>query len=360
MSIWLDSSRPVRPGESVSLTALETYLKAQMPDLSGPLVIEQFPGGYSNLTYLLRLGARELVMRRPPFGANIKSAHDMRREFTVLSRLLPIYPKIPHPWFYCADEGVIGAPFYVMERVQGVILRPKMPPAMEPAPALMRRIAEALVDNLVALHAVDLDGAGLRDFGKPEGYAQRQVEGWTRRYFAAKTDEIAEIEQTATWLAAHLPPTEGAALIHNDYKYDNLVLNPDDWADIRAVLDWEMATVGDPLMDLGTSLGYWVQADDPPILQMLALSPTMLPGNLTREEVAARYAQAGGFPVEPIVFYYVYGLFKIAVIVQQIYHRYKSGLTQDPRFAGLIQAVRVCGQTALQAIARRRIDRLFA
>lgn len=359
MSSWLDPSQSVRPGEELDLTALTAYLTDHLPGASGPLVVEQFPSGYSNLTYLLRLGAQELVLRRPPFGAAIKSAHDMQREYTILARLQGVYPKAPRPLLYCDDAGVIGASFYVMERVTGVILRPKMAPAMQPAPALMRQIAEALVDNLADLHAIDLAAANLHRFGKPDGYTQRQVEGWTRRYLAAKTDDIPEIEQAAAWLSAHLPPNNGAALIHNDYKYDNLVLDPVNWARISAVLDWEMATVGDPLMDLGTSLGYWVQADDPPILQLLALSPTMLPGNLSRVEVVERYAQASGRPINGIVFYYVYGLFKIAVIVQQIYRRYKLGYSHDPRFAGLIHAVQVCGQTALQSIARRRIDRLF-
>lgn len=360
MSDWFDPSQSVRPGEELDLTALAAYLTAHLAEASGSLVVEQFPGGYSNLTYLLRLGAQELVLRRPPFGAAIKSAHDMLREYTVLSRLQGVYDKAPRPLLYCEDETVLGAPFYVMERVKGIILRPQMAPAMTPPAPLMRRIAGALVDSLVELHQVDLEAAGLQNFGKPVGYTQRQIEGWARRYLAAKTDNIPEIEQTAAWLAGHMPPDNRAALIHNDYKYDNLVLNPADWGRIIAVLDWEMATVGDPLMDLGTSLGYWVQADDPPILQMLALSPTMLPGNLSRVEVVERYAQASGRSVDDIVFYYVYGLFKIAVIVQQIYHRYKLGYTHDPRFAGLIHAVQVCGQTALQAIARRRMDHLFA
>lgn len=329
---------------------LEAYLKQNLPDLTGPLLIEQFPKGFSNLTYLIRLGDRELVLRRPPFGANIKSAHDMGREFRILSHLVNVYPKAPKPFLYCDDEEVLGAPFYVMERLSGVILRPQMPPEMVPKPQLMGRIAEALIDNLVDLHAIDYHAAGLGDSGKPEGYVERQIAGWTKRYFRSKTDEIADMEQTAVWLAENQPKETGAALIHNDYKYDNLVLDSADWSRIIGVLDWEMATIGDPLMDLGTSLGYWVQADDQPALLALKFSPTNLPGNPTRDELIQRYAVNSGRDVSNLTFYYVYGLFKLAVIVQQIYYRYKKGYTQDPRFANLIHAVKACGAMAARSL----------
>ncbi len=352
---WLDQPQTVRAGEELDLAALEAYIRRHLPQLAGEVELLQFPGGYSNLTYLVRLGEREVVLRRPPFGAAIKSAHDMGREYTILTRLRPVYPQVPQTLLYCADASVLGAPFYLMERVQGVILRPQMSAAMQPTPPLMASIAGALVDNLVALHAVDYQAAGLGEVGRPAGYVQRQIEGWARRYAAAKTDDVSAMEQTAAWLLAHTPPESGATLIHNDYKYDNLALHPDDWTRIVAVLDWEMATIGDPLMDLGTTLGYWVQADDSPILQLLALSPTTLPGNPTRAEVVEQYAQRSDRDVGPIVFYYAYGLFKIGVIVQQIYRRYKLGYTQDPRFAGLLQAVQVCGQGALHAIQSQMI-----
>ncbi len=356
---WVDQPRAVREGEGLDTERLQAYLEEHLPEASGTLSVEQFPSGFSNLTYLIRLDEQEFVLRRPPFGTNVKGAHDMGREYTILAHLSPVYPKAPRPLVYCDDISVLGAPFYVMERVEGVILRPVMPDGMIPPPERMARIAEAFVDTFAELHAVDFKAAGLGELGRPEGYVRRQVEGWTKRYRRARTDDVPEVERMAAWLNEHQPLESAAALIHNDYKYDNLVLDPADWSRVRAVLDWEMTTLGDPLMDLGSSLGYWVDPDDPPAMQQLRLSPTTLPGNPTRAELVERYAQASGRDVGDAVFYYVYGLFKLAVIVQQIYYRYKHGHTQDPRFARLIDAVRGCGYAAVQAIEKGRIDRLF-
>lgn len=356
---WMDRPQAVRSGEELDCQKLETYLAAHIPDFSPPLVVEQFPSGYSNLTYLLRAGDRELVLRRPPFGANIKTAHDMGREYRILSHLAPVYSKVPRPLVYCQDESVLGAPFYVMERVKGIILRTRPPDGLQLTPALMRRLSEATIDNLAELHAIDYHAAGLGELGRPEGYVARQVKGWTERYRNARTDDIPQIEHVAQWLAAHMPfETGAAALIHNDYKYDNLVLDLNDPARIIAVLDWEMATIGDPLMDLGTTLGYWVDPDDPDELQAAKFCLTTLPGNLSRQQLAERYAEKSGRDLSHLLFYYVYALFKIAVIVQQIYRRYKQGFSQDERFAGLIQMVHVLGQTALRAIQTGRINRL--
>ncbi|HSG17842.1 MAG TPA: phosphotransferase family protein [Anaerolineae bacterium] len=353
---WLDRAEVVRQGEELDVGRLEGYLKGRLPDLGGRLEVAQFPRGFSNLTYLLRFGERQLVLRRPPFGAKIKSAHDMGREFRILSGLIKVYPKVPRPLLYCQDETVIGAPFYVMSRLKGVILRPQMPAEMIPPPALMSGIADAFVDNLLVLHGVDYEAAGLGDLGRPEGYIGRQISGWSKRYRAAQTDDIAELERAAAWLADEQPAEAEATLIHNDYKYDNLVLDPDDWSSIIGVLDWEMATIGDPLMDLGTSLGYWVEEGDPEEIQALRLSPTNVPGNPSREELLDRYARQSGREVPKPAFYYVYGLFKLSVIVQQIYARYRRGDTQDPRFSNLIQAVRACGRMAVAAIEKGQIS----
>ena len=356
---WLDKPAEVRSGEELAAGKLEAYLKSRLPDLAGSLSVRQFPRGFSNLTYLLRFDDREVVLRRPPFGVKIKSAHDMGREYRILSKLISVYPKIPRPLLYCEDESVLGAPFYIMTRLKGVILRPQMPKAMNPPPELMGRIAESFIINLVELHGLDYQEAGLADLGKPEKYVQRQVEGWSHRYLNARTDEIPEMEQAVRWLSENIPIESAAVLIHNDYKYDNIVLDPGDWAQITGVLDWEMATTGDPLMDLGTSLGYWVQRDDPEELQELQFSPTTIPGNPSREELVSRYEQLSGRRVDNVVFYYVYGLFKLAVIVQQIYARYQRGHTQDPRFANLILAVEACGHMAVQAIGKQRISSLM-
>ncbi|MBI3359898.1 MAG: phosphotransferase family protein [Chloroflexi bacterium] len=348
---FTDRPTSVRPGEEIDAGRLETYLKGHIPGLTGPVAVEQFPSGYSNLTYLIRAGDRELVLRRPPFNAKIKTAHDMGREYKVLSHLIRVYAKVPRPLAYCEDESVIGAPFYVMERVKGVILRATPPPHLKLSPEIMRRIATSFVDNLAELHASDYTAAGLGDLGNPQGYIERQISGWTKRYQNSRTDDISEMDRIAEWMARHQPPESGAALIHNDYKYDNLVLEPSDLGRIVAVLDWEMATVGDPFMDLGTTLGYWTEPDDPDELAAL-VGLTRLPGNLTRRQLVDRYAEKSGRDIPDPLFYYVYGLFKIGVIVQQIYFRFRQGHTRDERFAFLIHVVHACARQACLAIDR--------
>lgn len=354
----VDRARPVREGEQLDLERLAPYLREQIPGLEAPLEVMQFPSGYSNLTYLLRAGDRELILRRPPFGANVRSGHDMAREYRILSHLVGHYQKVPRPLLYYGEDDLIGDEFYVMERAHGLILRAKKPEKLTLSPELMHALSATLVENLAAIHAVDYQAAGLGDLGHPEGYVRRQIEGWTRRYHKAQTDDVPQVEAVASWLAAHMPPESGTALIHNDYKYDNLVLNPAQPTEIVAVLDWEMATIGDPLMDVGTSLGYWVEADDPPLLKAMAFGPTALPGNYNRRELFERYSELSGHEAGNAVFYFVYGLFKIIGIVQQIYYRYRQGFTQDPRFAMLDQVVVLLAQQAERAIERERIDNL--
>ena len=354
----IDKARPTREGEELDLAALEPYLRQHLPQIGGAVEVEQFPSGFSNLTYLLCCPATdggdfEMVLRRPPFGNRVKSAHDMGREYRVLSRLHAVYPLAPEPYLYCDDEAVLGAPFYVMERRRGVILRRDVPADFGAETA--RGLSRAFVDNLATLHTLDLEAAGLSDFGKPEGYVKRQVEGWIGRYERARTHEWAELEQVAGWLRANQPPERAAALIHNDYKYDNLVLDPADLTRIVAVLDWEMCTVGDPLMDLGTSLAYWVEVGDPPAFHQIGMGPTAVPGSPSRREIVERYAERTGFEVASPTFYYAYGLYKLAGVVQQIYYRYAKGHTQDPRFAQLHQMARLLGQIASHAIEHDRI-----
>lgn len=348
-----EQARGVRTGEELPVDRLDAYVRKAFPELSGPLMVRQYPSGHSNLTYYVRVGAQELILRRPPFGTSIKSAHDMSREYLILSHVRTVYDKVPRTIAYCGDSDVIGAPFYLMERVPGIVLRRDPPPGLDLTPKRMYAFSNAVVDNLAAIHALDYAAAGLAGMGRPDGYAERQVRGWTERYAHARTEDISSMERVARWLADHLPPraTGSAALIHNDYKYDNLVLDGTNLG-IRAVLDWEMATIGDPLMDLGTTLGYWIEANDPEEMQGIAFCLTMLPGNLTRDQVVARYARASGRDVSNVRFYYVYALFKIAVIVQQIFRRWKEGHSNDPRFEHLIVAVRV-----LSGAAEREINR---
>ncbi len=355
MNTELNSPAPVRAGEELSLEPLKEYLHRQLPDVSGALTIEQFPHGHSNLTYLLRLGVREFVLRRPPFGNRVASAHDMGREFRMLSRLHHVFTAAPRPVHYCEDESIIGCPFYLMERRHGLILRKKLPAGMTIDADLARRMSCALIDNLASLHAIDYQAAGLSDMGKPDGYVQRQVVGWIKRYGQAQTSTVPTIDGVAIWLSEHLPLETGATVIHNDFKYDNVMFDAADLTKIVAVLDWEMATIGDPLMDLGTSLGYWVEATDPVPLQQAAFGPTALPGSLTRRELVDRYQERTGAMVPDATFYYCFGLFKLAVIVQQIYARFARGHTTDPRFAHLDQLVSLLGKQADQTLQSGKI-----
>jgi len=359
---WLDAAGPVRPGEELNVERLSAYLTEAIDGLDHDPVeveVEQFPSGFSNLTYLVRTGGREMILRRPPPGVHIATAHDMGREYRILSHLRRVWPKVPEALVFCEDESILGTPFYVMERVEGVILRKGIPEEMVPDEALTPRIADGLVDTLAELHAVDYDAAGLGELGRPSGYVQRQIEGWTKRYRKAQTDDIPVAEQVAGWLAESMPTDPGAALIHNDFKHDNVVLDPNDWTRVIAVLDWEMATLGDPLMDLGTSLAYWIQEDDPPEVLSARLSPTLWPGTPSRADIVERYAASSGRDVHDIVFYFAYGLFKVAVIVQQLHARYVSGKTEDPRYANLLEGVRALCGLGWQSIQKGRIDRLY-
>ncbi len=357
---WLDAAGPVRPGEELDVESLAAYLPDAIEGLEpGPLQVEQFPSGFSNLTYLVWVGGRPLILRRPPPGVKIATAHDMGREYRILSHLKPVYEKVPEPLAFCEDESIVGTPFYVMERVSGVILRKGIPDEMVPDRELTPRIAGALVDTLAELHAVDYTAAGLGELGRPKGYVQRQIEGWTKRYQQARTDEVPEAERVAAWLHDAMPQATDASLIHNDFKHDNVVLDAGDWTRVVAVLDWEMATLGDPLMDLGTTLAYWVQPDDPPDVLSARLSPTLWPGTPSRADIVERYVAASGRDVHDVVFYFAYGLFKVAVIVQQLHARYVRGSTTDPRYADLIVAVRALCGLAWQSIQQRRIDGLY-
>jgi aminoglycoside phosphotransferase (APT) family kinase protein len=356
MSAPIDETRPVRDGEQLDTARLRDYLAAHLPEAEGPLAVEQFPHGHSNLTYLLRAGGQEWVLRRPPFGNRVKTAHDMGREYRILSRLCHVYARAPAPVLYCEDESVVGAPFYLMERRTGIILRGAPSPDRPMAPELVTRLCETLVDSIAELHGLDYRTAGLDDLGKPQGYVERQVTGWTKRYHDARTDLVPDLERAALWLAENQPAqSSGATLIHNDFKFDNFVLDPGDLTRIVAVLDWEMATIGEPLMDLGTTLAYWTEPGDPAPLHRFIVGPTTQPGSLSRQGLVERYGQATGRNIDHMLFYYVCGLFKVAVIAQQIYARFVRGLTHDPRFAGFNHVVAALGLGAVRAIDSKRI-----
>jgi aminoglycoside phosphotransferase (APT) family kinase protein len=292
-----DRATAVRPGEELNLEALDAYLRTHFPDERGPLDVKQFPSGHSNLTYSVHLGDRELVLRRPPFGSKVKSAHDMGREFRVLSKLHAAYSSAPEVVLYCDDVTVLGTPFYLMKPIHGVIIRRNLPEGLNFTAEVAGHLSESFVDNLARLHSLDYQGVGLGDLGKPEGYLERQVRGWTERYHGSRTHEFPEVKRIVSWMQAHMPLTNRAALVHNDYKYDNLVLDPSDITKIIGVLDWEMCTIGDPLSDLGSALAYWINADDPEPLQKILWGPTTQPGSMTRAQIVDRYAEKTGRPV---------------------------------------------------------------
>jgi len=346
---YQDQSAPVRAGEGLDEDRLAAYLGRQLGG-NGPLAIEQFPCGHSNLTYRVTWSGRDMVLRRPPFGSKVKTAHDMGREYRVLSQLHSAYPLAPRTIFYCADAEVLGAPFYLMEPIRGVILRRDLPPETQLTPTMGRRLSEAFVDNLVRLHHLDYCKVGLGSLGKPQGYLERQLTGWIERYHVSATHDLRDVAYVSNWFREHLPAHLAGALIHNDYKYDNLVLDPDDLSHIIGVLDWEMCTLGDPLSDLGTALAYWANADDSEELQEIRSVPTTLPGMFTRTQLVHRYALATSCDMREMVFYLAFARFKVAVIIQQIYYRFAQGLTKDARFAAMPRRVEVLVRASRQCV----------
>lgn len=352
MTIIQDQARAVREEDAFDVARVDAYLKQHITGLEGAPTLKQFPGGASNLTYLLTYANRELVLRRPPRGAKAKSAHDMLREARVMGALKASYPYVPAVLARCDDASVIGEDFYVMERLNGTILRRDLPPELGLDRDGVHRLCVGFIDRLIELHKVDITQPGLNALGKGEGYIARQVAGWSERWRQAATEGSDPCEDVLAWLDAKQPSHDNAScVIHNDYRFDNVVLAPDNPLDIIGVLDWEMATIGDPLMDLGGSLAYWVQADDDPVFQSFRRQPTHEPGMLTRREVIAYYGERSGLDVSRFGFYEVFGLFRLMVIIQQIYRRFALGQTTNPQFAGFGDAARYMGKRCRRLMA---------
>lgn len=342
-----------REGEEIDVNQLTEYLQQKLPDFKGPVTIRQFPGGVSNLTYLITTKNSEYIVRRPPHGKKAKSAHNMSREYIILKHIHNIFPYCPKPYLYCEDPSIIGASFYVMQKLNGIILRRDLPQNLTLEPKQATQLCHRLIEVHVELHTLDYEKANLSEIAKPEGYVNRQITGWSERYIQARTKDVPDCEQIMQWLAEHLPKeTYHHCLIHNDYKFDNIILNPRDITKITGVLDWEMATIGDPLMDLGSSLAYWIQSDDPMEMQMIRRLPTHLPGMLSRSELVAYYAELTGNTIDNFNYYYIFGLFRLAVIAQQIYFRFAHGQTKDKRFAEFGKIVSILAASATQEIKK--------
>ncbi|HRQ41662.1 MAG TPA: phosphotransferase family protein [Chloroflexota bacterium] len=342
----MDDTIPVRLDEQLDETALAAYLHGRLPGAHNPLTIRQFGGGAANLTYLLDYGTHEYVLRRPPLGPVARSAHDMKREYTVLSVLHQVFPYAPRAFLYCDDTAVIGADFFIMERRHGVVVRRTIPAEFRSIPNAPRRMSLALVDALAAFHAVDYGAVGLAELGKPAGFVERQIEGWYKRWHAAKVEDLPEMDAVYRWLRDHVPVSTAVSLVHNDYKLDNVMLAADDPGQMVAIFDWDMCTLGDPLCDLGALLCYWTQPDDPPYMQAASMMPLGDLGFPSRAELVERYAQQSGRDVHDISFYHALGLFRLTVIIAQIFIRYKRGQTQDKRFAAFEMMIPLMARAA--------------
>lgn len=350
-SATLDEPGVVREENGFDPERLLPFLRAHIPGLpTGTALLRQFQGGASNLTYQLDIGGHSMILRRPPTGTKPKSGHDMHREYRVLKALQEHFP-CPRPLAYCEDAELIGAPFYVMEKLNGVILRRDPPKSLTYSPKQARQLCLNLLDTLIHLHTLHYAALGLADLGRPEGYVERQLNGWCDRFEKSWTDDVPRYEAVIRWLQTHRPPdSPHSGLIHNDYRFDNVVLSPQDNLSIIGVLDWEMCTIGDPLMDLGSTLAYWVQDGDSKPMLGLRMQPSNLPGMLTREEIVEYYGEKTGQNIGNVDFYYVFGLFRLAVIAQQIYYRFKLGQTSNPRFQAFGAFVSVLSDVAESVI----------
>lgn len=347
----------VRAGEELNVESLQEYLKGKLEGGGGPIEVRQFPGGHSNLTYMIQTGGREYVLRRAPLGPVAPKAHDMAREFRLLAAISPLFPAAPKVYLVCEDPSVIGAVFFLMERRHGVILRDAVPPEFAALPDHPRRISEAFADTLIRLHSIDLESAGLLHLGKPDGFVERQVRGWAERWERCRTEPIPEMDAVVQWLVRNLPASGRPTLVHNDYKLDNVMLralapeHPE--VAVEAVLDWEMTTIGDPLVDLGLTLCYWASASEPDMRAVGIPAITAAPGWFTRDEFVAYYGEKTGRDMSATGWHEILGVFKLAVIVQQIFYRFYKGQTKDTRFQHFDQRTRRLARTAAAMVEQQ-------
>ena len=336
----------VRAGEELDIKAVDEALKQAMPELSGAPKVSQYASGASNLTYALEYPNMALVLRRPPFGDKPKSGHDMFREYRVMSALEGRIP-VPKTVYYTDDTDIIGAEFYVMERSDGHLIHTEIPQEWNWTKTETAKLCETFFSTFVDMHQVDFKAAGLGDFGRPEGYVSRQILGWNHRFEASWTQDIPKFEDVQQWLVDNMPSFESAAaIIHGDYRIDNCILNQADPTKIEAILDWEISALGDPLMDLGNTLAYWIEASDPDFMKKTVRQPSMAPGMMSRQDIVDFYTARTGYKIPNIQYYYVYGIWRLAVIVQQIYSRFYKGQTDNPRFKDFGQLAQALGSLA--------------
>lgn len=349
----MNATIPVRKGAELDWDRLDQHLKSVIPGLEGEVEVTQFAGGNSNLTYRLKYANNDLVVRRPPFGTKAKSAHSMIREYEIMNKLKPVYTSVPETLYYTDDESIIGSEFYVMRKVDGLLITDKLPPEWNFTPADTRRFCTCFWEKLIELHQVDYEAAGLGDFGKPEGYVERQVLGWNRRFERALTPDVDNFSDVRGWLEANMPADNiRHSILHGDYRIDNAIIDKDEPCNILAVLDWEICAIGDPLMDLGNSLAYWIEDGDPFEMSQLVVQPSNAPGMLTRQEILDLYQERTGVDTSNFTFYLVYGYFRLGVILQQIYYRYFHGQTQDERFKLFGVATQQLGEHCRRMISR--------
>jgi len=339
----------VRPEEALDQNNLEKFLYGKLEGSKQSLIIRQFPEGKANLTYELKYGNYEYVLRRPPLGTVAPGSHDMKREYTVLSVLQKAFHLAPKAYLYEDDPTIIGAPFFIMERRNGVVVRTRMPKEFSKIDDAGKQISEALVDALADLHKVNYSELGLEEFGKPEGFIERQINGWYTRWTKAKYQDSIEIESIYNWLKSNMPKTKNISLVHNDYKLDNAMYSFNKPNKLEAIFDWDMCTLGDPLSDLGSLLCYWTDPDDPPFFGEFSIIPKDK-SLLTRKELIHRYAKKSGYDTSDIIFYHVLGLFRLIGIISQIYLRYIRGQTSDKRFANFGEAIPLIAKFAQRLI----------
>ena len=352
----IDVAGHVRTGEELDIRAVGNWLIEHGEDISGPVEVTQYSGGASNWTYRLQYENADLILRRPPKGTKAKSAHDMSREYHVQRALAEYYPVVPEMVLLCQDESVIGCDFYVMKRIEGIIPRANLPKEINFDELQTRELCTNFIDKLIELHQVPYEGTDLEKLGKGDGYCQRQVDGWDSRYEKAKTLNVPSFKYVRQWLKDHVPSDSKTCVIHNDWRFDNVILDPENPLKIIGVLDWEMATLGDPLMDLGSSLAYWVEESDNAIFKATRRQPTHLKGMFTRAEVVEYYLNKTGLKTDNWKFYEVFGIFRLAVIAQQIYYRYYHKQTNNPAFKDFWIVIHALHIRALKLIGLQKIE----